>query len=204
MPEFSPIETLPQLIQRADANVPESSRRLARLFQRYPTRWVWAGFVFVNCFISIAIIAFTASLSRTVFIFPSLGATAFLFFYRPMDAVASPRNAVMAHSIAIVCGYLALLLFGLNTHPAISIEGIQFARIFCAGMALATTCALMILLNAPHAPAASTALLVALGVVSNPLDLIVIELAVVFLAIQGNIINRAEGIDFPFWRARPH
>jgi CBS domain-containing membrane protein len=172
-------------------------RRLSRLYARYPARGVWAVFVFFNTFISIAIIALAAMLVDTVFIFPSLGASAFLFFSRPLERFASPRSTVISHAIGIVCGYGALVLFGLSQHPAVSVEGINVMRIFCAGLALATTCALMILLDVGHAPAASTTLIVALGIVTNPLDLIVLEVAVIAITLQGLVINRAEGLKVP-------
>jgi CBS domain-containing membrane protein len=172
-------------------------RRLTRLFDRYPARWVWAGFVFVNGFISIGILAFAAYISQTVFIFPSLGPTAFLFFYRPMEPAASPRNAICGHAIGILCGYGALLLFELSNTPASTAFSLE--RVFCAGLALASTCALMVLLKVIHPPAASTTLVVALGGVTQPFDLLVLELAVIALTIQGIVINRLEGLDYPLW-----
>jgi CBS domain-containing membrane protein len=177
-------------------------RRLTRLFDRYPARWVWAGFVFVNSFISLAIIAYAAQLVDSTLIFPSLGPTAFLFFYRPLDAVSSPRNAICGHALGIVVGFAALWLFGLQGNPGIGMEGVSVLRIFCAGLALATTCALMILLNLMHPPAASTTLIVALGAVSSPLDLLILEIAVIALTVQGVLINRLEGIEMPLWRAQ--
>lgn len=178
-------------------------RRLTRLFNRYPARWVWAGFVFVNSFISLAIIAFAAQLADSTLIFPSLGPTAFLFFYRPLDPVSSPRNAICGHGLGILVGFAALWLFGLQAHPGISMEGVSILRIFCAGLALATTCALMILLNVMHPPAASTTLIVALGAVTNPLDLLILEIAVIALTVQGVVINRIQGNNMPLWATRP-
>jgi len=192
-PMFSELESSPEA---------RTHRRLTRLFDRYPARVVWAGFVFVNAFISMAIMAFAASFSHTVFIFPSLGPTAFLFFYRPMEPAASPRNAICGHAVGILCGYGALVLFGLNQNPSANLEGVALARIFCAGLALAATCAFMVLLNVIHPPAASTTLIVALGIVTQPLDLLSLELAVVALTAQGILINRAEGLDFPLWSPR--
>lgn len=195
-------QTLPQLVNTNAELVETRPRRLAYLLSRYPMRYVWAFFVFVNSFISIAIIGLAAMLVNTAFIFPSLGPTAFLFFYRPMDAAASPRNAVCGHAVGIACGYFALVLFSLHTHPAASLEGVHTTRIFCAGLALALTCALMILLDVIHAPAASTTLIVALGIVTSPLDLLVLQMAVIALTLQGIAINRAEGIRVPLWSAQ--
>ena len=203
MSELHSSKTLPQLVQTGAELVGTEPRRLAYLLARYPMRRVWALFVFVNSFISITIIGLAAMLVDTTFIFPSLGPTAFLFFYRPMDVAASPRNAICGHAIGIVCGYLALLLFGLHNHPAASMEGVHTTRVFCAGLAMALTCALMILLDVVHAPAASTTLIIALGIVTAPFELLVLEMAVIALTLQGILINRAEGIRVPWWTAPP-
>lgn len=192
----------PMFTELEDSEEARTHRRLTRLFDHYPARWVWAGFVFVNGFISIGILAFAAYISKTVFIFPSLGPTAFLFFYRPMEPAASPRNAICGHALGILCGYAALLLFGLSTTPAA--EGFTFDRVFCAGLALASTCAFMVLFKVIHPPAASTTLIVALGVVTQPFELVVLELAVIALTIQGIVINRSEGLDYPLWAPRHH
>jgi hypothetical protein len=54
---------------------------ITRLTARFPERLVWTGFVFVNGFVAIAILATIAMLSKAPFIFPSLGASAILMFY---------------------------------------------------------------------------------------------------------------------------
>jgi CBS domain-containing membrane protein len=41
------------------------------------------------------------------FIFPSLGTTAFLFFYTPTAPSASPRNTLVGHTIGVLAGYYA-------------------------------------------------------------------------------------------------
>src|SRR5215471_10353485 len=66
---------------------------------------VWALFMFVNGFISIGILCGLAMVFQTPFIFPSLGATAFLMFFTPTVPAASPRNTLCAHAIGIACGY---------------------------------------------------------------------------------------------------
>ncbi len=50
--------------------------------------------------------------------FPSLGPTAFLFFFTPRAPAASPRHTIYGHAIGIVCGYGALWLFGLAARAA--------------------------------------------------------------------------------------
>src|SRR5262249_56385405 len=77
--------------------------RLERLLGRFPERRVWAAFMFVNGFITIALLALLAMVTRTPFIFPSLGPTAFLFFFTPTSPTASPHHTIIGHAIRVLC-----------------------------------------------------------------------------------------------------
>jgi CBS-domain-containing membrane protein len=61
----------------------------------------------------------------------------------------------------------------------------------------------MILLNVPHPPAAATAMFVALGVVTKPAYLVVLEAAVALLVVQAIVINRLTGVRYPLWSQVP-
>ena len=179
--------------QQVRANVIRT-RRLAR---------IWALFMFVNGFISIGILCGLAMLFKTPFIFPSLGATAFLVFFTPTTPAASPRNALCGHAIGILCGYVALWMTGLqHAGPAIVTE-LGWTRILAAALSLGTTGALMIRMNVPHPPAAATTLIVSLGLVSRPAYLVVLEAAVALLVVQAIIINRLTGVRYPLWASVP-
>lgn len=176
--------------------------RLTRLLGRFPERPVWAAFMFVNGFVSIALMAAVAMVSGTPFVFPSLGPTAFLFFFTPNLPTASPRHTVYGHAIGILCGYGALLVTGLqHSGPALA-SSMDLRRLLAAALSLATTGALMILLKCAHPPAGATTLIISLGIVTRPLDLLVIEIAVVVLAAQAIVINRTAGLDYPLWAPR--
>ena len=82
-------------------------------------------------------------------------------------------------------------------------EGVTGRRVLAAALALAATGAAMILLRVTHPPAGATTLIVALGIVSNPFHLAVIEVAVALLVLQAIIINRLAGVDFPLWWQPP-
>ena len=164
---------------------------------------MWALFMFINGFISIGILCGLAMVFQTPFIFPSLGATAFLVFFTPTTPAASPRNALCGHAIGIACGYAALWLTGLqHAGPAIVTE-LGWTRILAVALSLATTGALMILLNVPHPPAGATTLIVSLGVVTRPEYLVVLEAGVALLVLQAIIINRLTGVRYPFWAGVP-
>lgn len=175
--------------------------RLTHLLRRYPQRPLWAAFVFINGFISLGIMAAVGMALRTPDIFPSLGPTAFLFFFTPTSPTASPRHAIYGHAIGIACGYGALVAFGL-THAPPATEVIGFHRLLAASLSLALTGALMILLKAAHPPAGATTLIVALGIVTRPFYLVVIEIAVIALTGQAIVINRLAGLDYPLWAAK--
>ena len=176
--------------------------RLTRLLGRFPERPVWALFMFVNGFVTIAILAGVAMLTRTPFVFPSLGPTAFLFFFTPTAVTASPRHTILGHAIGIACGYGSLLLFGLEEAPPAMATGVDLARVGAAALSLAATGALMILLAAAHPPAGATTLIISLGIVTRPFHLVVIEIAVALLTVQAFLINRLAGLDYPIWARR--
>lgn len=176
--------------------------RLTHLLERFPERPVWALFMFVNGFATIAILAAVAMFSHSPFVFPSLGPTAFLFFFTPTLPTASPRNALYGHAIGIACGYAALLLTGLEHAPPAMATGVDPARMLAAALSLAATGALMILFKAAHPPAGATTLIVSLGIVTAPLHLLVIEVSVAALTLQAIIINRLAGLDYPLWAKR--
>ena len=61
----------------------------------------------------------------------------------------------------------------------------------------------MALFRVSHPPAGATTLIVALGIISQPKELLVIEIAVILLTAQAFVINRIAGIPYPLWRTVP-
>jgi CBS-domain-containing membrane protein len=177
--------------------------RLANLLRRFPARPVWAVFVLVNGFLSIALVSVLAMVLHTPLVFPSLGPTAFLFFFHPRTPSATPRNAIYGHALGILFGYGALWVTGLTDAPSALAEGVNGPRVLAAALSLAGTGAGMILLRVAHPPAGATTLIVSLGLITVPLHLAVIETAVALLTIQAILINRLAGLDYPLWSAPP-
>jgi CBS domain-containing membrane protein len=173
--------------------------RLARWLKRFPPRLVWAGFVFVNGFVAVGLLAGLAVISQTSFVFPSVGPTAFLLYFMPTAPTASPRNTLCGHAIGIGCGYAALCLLGLEHAPSAALEELHWARVLAAALSLAATGALMILFRVVHPPAGATTLIISLGFITAPVHLFVIESAVALLALQALAVNRLAGIDYPLW-----
>jgi CBS-domain-containing membrane protein len=158
--------------------------------------------MFVNGFFVIALLAGVAMISRTPFVFPSLGPVAILLFMTPLSPTASPRNTLYGHAIAIACGYGSLWMTGLQHAPPALVIGIEYRRIVAVALSLAFTSALLVLLRSAHPPAGATTLIVSLGIVTRPFYLFVIECAVAILVLQGFIINRLAGINYPYWAKR--
>src|SRR3954449_5851674 len=89
-------------------------------------------------------------------LFPSLGATAFLCFETPMAEVATPRNAIIGHCVAIVAAVTALAICGLLGAPSVYEAGVEPQRIAAVALAVAYTGGTLRLLRAAHPPAGAT------------------------------------------------
>jgi CBS domain-containing membrane protein len=173
--------------------------RMAWLLQHFPPRLVWAVYVCVNGFITIGLLGLLALLTGSPFVFPSLGPTAYLFFFSPLAEVSSPRNAILGHAIGLICGYAAFA-FAVASSPPFGINpGVHGARLLAAALSLSATGALMALLRISHPPAGATTLIVSLGIISQPKELVIIEAAVILLTMQAFAINRIAGIPYPVW-----
>jgi CBS domain-containing membrane protein len=175
--------------------------RLHSLEQLHNSRWVLGTYVLINSAISIGIVAIIAALTKEPFLFPSLGPTAFLLFYDAQGAQAAPRNVFCGHLIGVLAGYLALVIFGLTTAKP-DLSDITTPRIGAAIFCLCVTASLMVWLHVPHSPAASTTLMVGLGLIRTPVQLSVLMLAVVLMIAQGTIINRLARVPYPLWAPR--
>ncbi len=173
--------------------------RMAWLLQHFPPRLVWAVYVCVNGFITIGLLGLLALLTGSPFVFPSLGPTAYLFFFSPLAEVSSPRNAILGHAIGLICGYAAFALAVASSPPFGINPGVHGARLLAAALSLSATGALMALLRISHPPAGATTLIVSLGIISKPKELVIIEAAVILLTMQAFAINRIAGIPYPVW-----
>lgn len=175
--------------------------RLDWLLDHFPPRIVRSLYVFVNGFLTIAILALLALVTGNPFVFPSLGPTAYLLFFSPLAKASSPRNTILGHAIGLICGYGAFVLTGAGSIPFAAHPGIFWPRILAAALSLSATGALMALLDVSHPPAGATTLIVSLGIIAKPRELVVIEVAVFLLVAQALLINRLAGLPYPFWKA---
>lgn len=175
--------------------------RLSWLLRHFPPRLVWALYVLVNGFITIALLALLAVITDSPFVFPSLGPTAYLLFISPLSENSSPRNTIIGHAIGLICGYGAFLVSGDAAIPFAAHAGVHGSRILAAALSLSATGAVMVLLKAGHPPAGATTLIVSLGIISKPRELVIIEIAVFLLVAQALVINRLAGLNYPIWKS---
>lgn len=153
----------------------------------------------MNGVISIGLMSAAALVTGAPFIFPSLGPTAFLLFYTPTLPAASPRNTLGGHAIGAAAGYLSLVIFGLTENAPALVEGVHADRVGAAALSLGLTSGLMVWARVPHPPAGATTLIISLGILQEPGDLLVLMAAVSLLVVQAYVINRLAGIPYPRW-----
>ena len=167
-------------------------------------RWGNSGnavYTFTGSLLAIALSGVAAWAFDEPLLFPSLGATAFLFFETPMAEVASPRNAIIGHLIAIIAAVAALAVFGLIDAPSAYEVGVEPARIGAVALAVGLTGGVLRLLRAAHPPAGATTIIVASGLLDEPRQLVAVVVGVLIVTVAGFCLNRAMGVPAPVWRA---
>jgi CBS-domain-containing membrane protein len=184
--------------------VPEKERHglHRRLAERFGDRAGEAAYAFFACGLALGTSGLAAYLAKQPLLFPSLGPTALLFFERPMAATSSPRNALIGHAVALGAGALSLALFGLLDNPSILVEDASPARVGAGALSVALTGAALLILNASHPPTGATTLIVSLGFLQTPPEMVALMVGVVLLTDVGWLLNRAAGMPVPVWAAR--
>ncbi|MEX1057187.1 MAG: HPP family protein [Natronospirillum sp.] len=175
---------------------------LDRWAERYNRRAVLAGFGLLNAGLSIVLVSLVALMTQEPFIFPSLGATAFILFHVPLAESASPRNTFCGHLTGAAVGLLSLYFFGLYDQAPVYLSGLDTARVGAAALSLGLTGCLMVLLRVVHPPAGATALIVSLGLMPDPGQLPALMAGVALLLAQAFLMNRLAGIPYPVWSAK--
>jgi CBS domain-containing membrane protein len=134
-------------------------------------------------------------------VFPSLGATAFLFFETPMAEVASVRNTLIGHTVGTAVAFFWLSVFGLVVgEPSAIATGFTGDRVACVALSLACTGGLLRLLRAAHPPAGATTVIVSIGLLTTVGELAILLAGVVLLSAAAWSLNRMLGVPAPAWR----
>lgn len=147
-----------------------------------------------------AVSGFAAYLFDQPFFFPSLGPTVYLFFESPMAPMSSPRNTIIGHFVAIIAGGISLFVFGLLGAPSILEVGVSLARVGAGTLSVALTGAVLLLLRSSHPPTGATTLIVSLGFLQMPREMLMLMSGIVILTVAAWAINRLLGVPVSIWR----
>jgi CBS-domain-containing membrane protein len=200
------------IAEYADASVRVMSRRgsLAPISGRHGfndwlyNRWGNRGnavYTFLGGLLTIALSGALAYALKEPLVFPSLGATAFLFFETPMAEVSSPRNTITGHYIGALVATGWLFVFGLQDHPNVLVEGFSPQRAAAVALSVACTGGILRLLRAAHPPAGATTVIVSAGLLHTASQLAGLAAGVALLTISAHLLNRLLGVPAPRWAA---
>jgi len=154
---------------------------------------------FLLCGLSIGLLGLFALATQTPFVFPSLGATAFILIMAPTSPAASARNALGSHLVGALCGCATFHLFGLHSITASLANGGGAPHVAACSLALASTCGLMALLGLVHPPAGATTLICSLGFLPSWWHVPVVVASVSVLTLVIRVMQRVSGQDYPWW-----
>lgn len=166
-----------------------------------PFRGVNATRAFGGSAVALVVAGTVALLTRQPWLFPSLGPAVMLHVEQPGRPESSPRNTLIGHLVALLAGYALLELTGLTDHPSALQEGVSVPRIVAAAGSLAVTAAVLVLLDAAHPPAGASTLIVALGLLRTPTQLVIAGAAVLLVTLVDLLFTRATGRQMPLWSA---
>lgn len=138
----------------------------------------------------IVVLALVGWLSRTPFVFASLGPTAYEIVETSKRPSARPYNIIMGNLIAVVAAFAALWITAAWGVARVSAHGVPLDRVWTATIAAFLTVFGTLLARATQPAALSTTLLIATGVMQTARDGIIIMLAVLLITAIGEPLRR--------------
>lgn len=133
-----------------------------------------------------------ALVTGRVWLFPSLGPTAFLQAEAPTLPMSRLYNTLIGHLVGIIAGYLAVIMLGLNGADSVFvIHRVTVGRMWASVIAVTLTLAGQILFKAAHAPAAATTLLITMGGFQRKWsDVADLAVGILIVAFMGECLRR--------------
>lgn len=129
-----------------------------------------------------------------VWLFPSLGPTAYLQTESPDQKTAHFYNTTVGHLIGLLAGLGAVWVFASGDPPVFVAHSLSWGRVIASVVAVAITSLGGLLLKAQHPPAAATTLLIALGGFRPTLhDMLALVVGVLIVATVGELFRRWRG-----------
>ena len=168
------------------------------------SRFIVVIFVFIAGATAVGIITVVAYITKLPLLFPQLGPSAFILFHTPMSTEASPRNVILAHTLAVISGLFSLWLVGILVPEGNIIDPsvMNWYRVIAIALSMGLIGVTMVAMKCVHPPAAASALIAAMGYLDNPLQIIGIIGAVVLLVVEAILFNRIiGGLPYPIWKA---
>lgn len=129
--------------------------------------------------------------TNQLWLFPSLGPTAFLLAHSPHEPTSRFYNVVVGHLVGLAAGYAALAVFGGFGAPALfAAHELAPVRVWASALAVGLALAGQIATRSFHPPAAATTLLVALGGFRPTLgDAGAVVAGVLIVAVAGELLR---------------
>ncbi|MEV1154865.1 HPP family protein [Micromonospora chokoriensis] len=156
---------------------------------------------FAGSALAVVIAGVVALLAGQPWLFPSLGPAVMLHVEKPDSPESSPRNTLIGHAVALLAGYGFLAVCGLTDQPSVLQEGVGGWRVVAAAGSLAVTALVLVLLEASHPPAGATTLIVSLGLLTTPTQLLIAAGAVVLVTAVDWLYGQVSGRPMPVWAA---
>lgn len=180
------------MIWRARFSVPA-------LLARFEEKKVVSVVAAVNGGLAILAIGIFAWVTDLPLTYPALGPTAFILFATPTALAAAPRSIVLGHFLGLASGYAVWHLVSIVAGEPVSSQTGGWPLFLSASLGLAVICALLVWLSCPHPPACASALVVALGGVTDWFSVLLMGLAVVWMTAQAVAMNRLAGVPVLPW-----
>lgn len=110
--------------------------------------------------------------SRLPWLFPSLGPTVMLLFESPRQPSSRPINVLVGHGVGILVGVGCLAAFGLVGQPPVPVGGLTPGYLLSGALSVAVTTLVLTAIRLPHPPAGASTLIVSLGILTAPAELL--------------------------------
>ena len=138
------------------------------------------------------LIALLSLATRMPFLFPALGASAFILIAFPKAPAAAPRNVIGSHLVGAAAGWACFRLFGLEAGGATLVAGGGWQHVCAAALALGLTTGLLLRFDLLHPPAGATTLIVSLGFLPHAWQIAMVGVSAVLLLVLVRVVARSQ------------
>lgn len=143
----------------------------------------------------LVVVGTLAVVTGRTFLFPSLGPSAFLLATRPTAPVSAPRRVAGGHAVGVLAGLATYhgLASGLAvTAPPPALTAASASLAVSGVVSVVLTTAGMVAADLRHAPACATTLIVSLGLLSSPADILLVGASIALLLATHRTLLAAE------------